>query len=79
VRTPWTLASDLAWERTHRLAGKLFLLFGVWALIAAFVAPNDVLTPALAWPAGAIVVVCIVHSYLVWRRDPGRQRSAEHV
>ena len=29
VRTPWTLSSDLAWDRTHRLVGRLFVVTGL--------------------------------------------------
>lgn len=32
VRTPWTLSSDKVWEKTHKLAGKLFKIAGVIAL-----------------------------------------------
>ena len=28
VRTPWTLSSKLSWDKTHRLAGWLFMLMG---------------------------------------------------
>jgi uncharacterized membrane protein len=28
VRTPWTLSSKLSWDKTHRLAGWLFVLMG---------------------------------------------------
>ena len=24
IRTPWTLSSDVVWEKTHKLGGKLF-------------------------------------------------------
>jgi uncharacterized membrane protein len=34
VRTPWTLASDLVWERTHRLAAWLFVAAGVVGFVA---------------------------------------------
>ncbi|MFO0880657.1 MAG: SdpI family protein [Gemmataceae bacterium] len=44
IRTPWTLASDLVWDRTHRLGawmfvggglvGCLLVLVGVWPLLA---------------------------------------------
>ena len=49
VRTPWTLASPLVWERTHRLAAWLFAGCGLlgfvlvvagvpwWASVASFV------------------------------------------
>src|SRR5206468_8694160 len=29
VRTPWTLASDTVWIKTHRLAGWLWVAFGL--------------------------------------------------
>ena len=29
IRTPWTLASDLSWTRTHRLGGRLFVIEGL--------------------------------------------------
>ncbi len=32
VRTPWTLTSDLAWNRTHRLVGRLFVVLGLAVL-----------------------------------------------
>jgi uncharacterized membrane protein len=38
VRTPWSLSSDLAWERTNRIVGRLFVLTGLATLAALFVA-----------------------------------------
>jgi uncharacterized membrane protein len=32
IRTPWTLASDRVWEKTHRLGGTLFKIAGVLSL-----------------------------------------------
>jgi uncharacterized membrane protein len=39
IRTPWTLASDAVWERTHRFGGRLFVLGGLVMVIAALVDP----------------------------------------
>jgi len=36
IRTPWTLASDENWARTHHLAGYTFAAGGVVATAAAF-------------------------------------------
>jgi len=33
IRTPWTLAIDEVWLRTHRLGGKLFVLAGAVMVI----------------------------------------------
>ena len=32
MRTPWTLSSELSWNKTHRLTGKLFMLWGLVVL-----------------------------------------------
>ena len=47
VRTPWTLASDLVWERTHRLAGWLMGVGGAVGVVALLAgAPGT-----SAWPS----------------------------
>lgn len=65
VRTPWTLTSAAVWERTHRLAGWLFMLAGVVAVVAALVGPSPWI--ALLALAGAALYPC-VYSYLVYRK-----------
>lgn len=65
ITTPWTLASETVWERTHRLAGWLFMLAGVVAIVAALAGlPAWV---ALAALLGAALYPC-VYSYLIYRR-----------
>ena len=36
VRTPWTLSSELSWNKTNRLAGKFLMALGLLTLILAF-------------------------------------------
>jgi uncharacterized membrane protein len=36
IRTPWTLSSEVVWDRTHRLGGKLFKICGIFALLGIF-------------------------------------------
>ena len=38
LRTPWTLASEEVWIKTHRLAGKLMIAGGLIAIAAAALA-----------------------------------------
>jgi uncharacterized membrane protein len=65
IRTPWTLASEAVWERTHRLAGWLFVLAGVAMVIAAPI-------PAVRWLSMGIVAVAFlvpaVCSFFIYRR-----------
>jgi uncharacterized membrane protein len=36
IRTPWTLASDKVWDKTHKLGAKLFKVTGLLALFSIF-------------------------------------------
>lgn len=37
IRTPWTLASETVWKKTHQLGGKLFIASGILTLLAVFI------------------------------------------
>jgi len=36
IRTPWTLSSDLVWQKTHRLGAVLFKIVAIFSLLALF-------------------------------------------
>ena len=36
IRTPWTLASEEVWRRTHRLGSYAFILAGLFAFVSVF-------------------------------------------
>ena len=73
IRTPWTLASDEVWERTHRLAAPLTVIAGFVLLCAAVF---DVASLALLFAITIIVVVApVLQSFLLWRKlDQGQPR-----
>lgn len=73
VRTPWAYKSRLAWDRSNRLAGRLFFWLGLVLLIAAPVAPLTV--TAIALPVLILVAALwpVFESWRVWRTDPDRQ------
>jgi uncharacterized membrane protein len=67
IRTPWTLASEEVWTRTHRLAAPIWVVGGLLLLAGAFVrgtAGEILLAGALA----GMVLVPIAYSYLLFRR-----------
>ncbi len=73
VRTPWSFKSRLAWDRSNRLAGRLFFWLGLGLIASAPVAPQPIammLTPALILIAA---VWSVFESWRVWRSDPERQ------
>lgn len=73
VRTPWSLKSRLAWDRSNRLAGRLFALIGLAALIAAPVAPQPITFQAVIAAILLAAAAAVFESWRVWDRDPDRQ------
>ena len=68
IRTPWTLASDEVWSRTHRLGGWVFVLIGFLLFINAFVRFPQ------SWLIGSIIVVAlvpVVYSFVLYRKIEG--------
>jgi uncharacterized membrane protein len=77
LRTPWTLSSDLSWDQSHRLGGRLMVLSGAAGLLASFVFPVMAAALCLLISLGAATVTTAVYSYLVWRRAPDRRTGPQ--
>jgi uncharacterized membrane protein len=75
IRTPWTLSSQLSWDKTHRLAGWLFVLMGILFFPVAAIQTTWSLITMLVIDA-VCVAWLIVYSYLVYRNDPHRTSPA---
>ncbi|MFB3787946.1 MAG: SdpI family protein [bacterium] len=75
IRTPWTLSSDLSWNKTHRLGGKLFAGFGVLMMILPWLVDGSVLFGFLIAGIVIVALVPIVYSYVVWKSDPDKQTA----
>ena len=71
VRTPWTLADEWVWDRTHRFAGWLWVVGGLALIAAAVAAPRAPHPGFLAGIIGLLAVSPMVKSYLLWRERPG--------
>lgn len=68
IRTPWTLASDEVWAKTHRLGGWCFFLAGVIMIVMAFAGSH------MSWLIYAIVAIAlvpVVYSYFAYRNIEG--------
>lgn len=77
VRTPWTLASELSWNKTHRLTGKLFVVSGILTVLACLWSPVWAFYVMIVTLLGT-VGFAMIYSYQVWKRDPAIQ-SAGHT
>ena len=65
-RLPWTLSSDTNWNKTHRLAGALCILGGVFFLFAAWFSLSAQISISV------LLVLCAVipgvYSYILYKK-----------
>ena len=65
IKLPWTLHDTENWNKTHRLAGFLWVIGGILFLVAAFLPGGAILTVAIAV---VMVLIPTVYSYLLYRK-----------
>ena len=70
IRTPWTLADDEVWKRTHALGARLFLLAGLVALSGGALGLHPV--PILVG-LGTAAVAPVFYSFRVYRKLRGNE------
>lgn len=74
IRTPWTLSSDVAWTKTHRIGGRLFVIEGVvMTLLGLLGVSGMALAGAIIGGVVVLLVVTFAYSYQVWKADPEKR------
>ncbi|WP_423214042.1 SdpI family protein [Streptococcus equinus] len=67
IRIPWTLSDDKNWYKTHRMAGKLWVIGGLIILLESFI------QVALPYVVGVVIAVMIVgpivYSFILSRKN----------
>ena len=79
IRTPWTLSSEVTWEKTHRLAGRLFFLTGFVCLISAFIVNGIGLVFVVTGAALGTALISAVYSFIVYRSAPDKRVSPDYI
>lgn len=65
IRLPWTLASEANWKRTHRFAGKVFVIAGIFTLFLSVIRiPLWIAMLLLLIPVGLSVIYS--YSYFLY-------------
>lgn len=66
VRTPWTLASERVWDRTHRFAGMLVVAGALLSILGGLLAPTPALVlAALFVPTLAPLIASVIYSAVI--------------
>ena len=70
IKIPWTLNSVENWNKTHRFAGFVFVLMGLWMIAASVLKLNMmwVMIPALTG-----TFMPMIYSYLLYRKGNGEE------
>ena len=64
IKLPWTLSSEENWNRTHRFAGRLWLVCGLGIMSTAFIGGFWVFLPIVL----VMVLVPTLYSYILYRK-----------
>ncbi|NKQ20581.1 SdpI family protein [Brevibacillus laterosporus] len=67
IKTPWTLASDEVWRKTHFIGGRLFVLGGILVIVSSFLPPFIQSWALLVILVGTVVITYFL-SYLYYRQ-----------
>ena len=68
IKNPWTLSSDDVWNKTHRLAGFLFVIAGAVSLAGSFLLSNQIVIWLMLGAILGAVLIPTVMSYLWFRK-----------
>lgn len=67
IRTPWTLASEEVWYRTHNVGGYAFIAAGIFALLSIFFEGR----PSIIIMFAPIILISLgltIYSYVIFRQ-----------
>jgi len=72
IRTPWTLSSDIIWNKTHKLGSKLFKLAGIITFLSIIIPKYSfwimiiTILAASFWP--------VIYSYVIYQKSKKKRR-----
>ncbi len=67
IRTPWTLANETSWDKTHSLGAKLFLGLGLLTLLGIIKPVIGVVV--LIGGAVLVLIISMVYSYQIYKQE----------
>lgn len=70
IRTPWTLASESNWYKTHRMGGKIAVITGsILGLLCLFILKGEIGLWIALGSSIAMIVPMVLYSYLLYKRE----------
>jgi uncharacterized membrane protein len=74
VRTPWTIRSELSWNRTNRLGARMYVIGGLAICVSTFAGVPAIWLAILVGTFGmGSTAILWGYSYVLWRSDPEKK------
>jgi len=67
IKTPWTLASDHVWKKTHELGGKLFIGYAIIILLGLLY--EQYVIWLILIPLCFLLAIVLIYSYSVYKKE----------
>ena len=71
IKLPWTLYDEDNWNRTHRMAGRLWMVGGLGIMVSAFWGGGTLLLAVIL----AITLIPGIYSYCLYRKKQKGDKS----
>ncbi|MEZ0485158.1 alpha/beta fold hydrolase [Fibrella aquatica] len=68
IKTPWALASEANWRKTHRMAGWLWVGGGLLAFFTTLVLPTSLKTPVFLSITLLLALIPYIYSYRLFKQ-----------
>lgn len=72
IKIPWTLHSEENWNKTHRLAGFVWVIGGILMVILGLLG-GKMIVPLFMVIVAVCALIPVVYSYLYFKKETGEQ------
>lgn len=70
IKTPWTLANENVWKKTHRMAGPIWVIGGMVSAISSLIVDVNLNIIIFIVIVVILVVIPTVYSYIAFKQEP---------
>ena len=65
IKIPWTLSSEENWNKTHRIASKLWVVAGIVFIANIFLRSAEIILVVIA----CTVFIPVIYSFILYKRE----------
>ncbi|MFZ5651533.1 MAG: SdpI family protein [Bacillota bacterium] len=69
VKTPWTIASEEVWRRTHRLSGRVWVASGLVSFLTGLFLGGERGFVIFAAAIAAAVIIPVAYSFIIYKKS----------